>query len=197
MKVIWSFFGPLILLVSMAIMGELYVHGDSWAYALLITMTLPLLLVSVGLVFHFIYMLVRRKKLDLWEKILVPPFALLCLLHFLPIKICDYRVNSYNPYVRMVTYWPDMDAWRGGDAYVFRSDSLVECRITHLGYNGELKDTFRYVRRGDSLFFKNDTFLIKALEKDSFHIEADVLFGKRGKVGYVIFDKDKDSRSRW
>lgn len=186
LRVFLSFIGSLSLLVaSWAILvNYMDMEGTGWAGAILLSMAFPFFIISGCCVIHFIYALFRKRKMGLWEKILVPLFSLLFLLYSLPMTPSNYCVSSYNPKLRMVTYLPDVEAWRGGWTYAFRNDSVVECRVGFGGFNGELKDSFCYSRRGDSLFFMNDTFFI----------EGDHLLRgeRRLEAGYIDFDKDKD-----
>lgn len=82
-----------------------------------------------------------------------------------------------------------MDAWSGGEAFVFRSDSMVEYRLAFRNENGMVCEVFPYSRRNDTIFFKNDTIfrydtlLIKAGEMENPH-------SKSYKSVEILFDKD-------
>lgn len=177
-----DFFSILSLIVSIVILTSIFFDGNAdFGIVLLIVFTLPFFLIAIGKSIHFIYKLWKKKEMELWEKILVPLFLLMILVNQSPITPGNYRVSSCNPNVRMVTYLSDIEAWRGGESYVFRSDSTAEYRLSYVDMNGELKETFPYVRKGDSLFFRNDTFLIR---------EGKLVDKHNGSMGRVCFDKD-------
>lgn len=160
---------------------------------LLCVLAFPFLLCSIGKSIHFFYKLVTKKEVDLWEKILVPLFLVIFLANFSPVKPTNYQVSWCNPKVRMVAYVADMEAWRwrGGEAFVFRSDSMVEYRLAFRDENGSVREVFPYSRRKDTIFFRNDTIF-----------RNDTLFIKEGEMDNphnkdyrsleILFDKDSE-----
>lgn len=187
-NVVLEFLGILSLMVTILVLGNYFIE-DNLAIFMIVALTFPLLLYSIGKSIHFFYKLITKKKVALWEKILVPLFLTVFFAHFLPVRPTNYEVCRYNPKVRMVAYLPDLEAWRGGEAFVFRSDSMVEYRLAYRDENGSVRGVFPYSRRNDTIFFKNDTIfrhdtlLIKAGEMENPH-------NKAYKSLEVLFDKD-------
>lgn len=189
-NVVLEFLGILSLIVSILVLGDSFLEANMGVYLLLL-LTFPFLLYSMGKSIHFLYKVITKKEVDLWEKILVPLFLAVLLANFSPIRPSNYEVCWCNPKVRMVAYITDMDAWSGGEAFVFRSDSMVEYRLAFRNENGMVCEVFPYSRRNDTIFFKNDTIfrhdtlLIKAGEMENPH-------NKAYKSLEVLFDKDSE-----
>ena len=182
MKVFWNFLSSLSLLVTSIVLLFAYLDTRGFFSVIGVFFSFPFFLVSGCFTIQFVYALIKRRNLELWKRIMVPFFALLCVLHFLPITPYNYRVSPCNPQVRMVSFWMDTEAWRGSSTYVFRSDSMMEYRIALRERNGKLVNCSRYIRRGDSIFCGSDTF----------HIEGDNLCGRETSLGLILFDKDRD-----
>ena len=184
-NIVIDFISILSLMISCFSLTVIFMDEFSLGAALLFTLTIPFLLISVGKTIHFIYRIVRRKGLKLWEKILVPLFLLICLAYFSPLTPANYQVSQYNPHTRMLAYLPDMDGWRGSTAYVFRDDSTAELRTSYRGDNGSLIETHPYSRKGNTIFYQGDTFIVR----------NDTLFDPKNHIrGYIEYDKDEEKR---
>lgn len=187
-NVVLEFLSILSLIVSILALGSSFLEANMGVYLLLL-LTFPFLLYSMGKSIHFLYKVIAKKEVDLWEKILVPLFFVIFLANFSPVKPTNYKVSWCNPKVRMVAYVADMEAWRGGEAFVFRSDSMVEYRLAYRDENGSVREVFPYSRRKDTIFFRNDTIfrndtlLIKGGEMDNPR-------SKKYKSMEILFDKD-------
>lgn len=187
-NVVLEFLSILSLIVSILALGSSFLEANMGVYLLLL-LTFPFLLCSIGKSIHFLYKLVAKKEVDLWEKILVPLFFVIFLANFSPVKPTNYKVSWCNPKVRMVAYVADMEAWRGGEAFVFRSDSMVEYRLAYRDENGSVREVFPYSRRKDTIFFRNDTIFTN----DTLLIKGggmDNPRSKKYKSMEILFDKD-------
>lgn len=197
-----EFISILSLMISCCSLTIIFMDEFSLGTSLLLTLTIPFLLVSVGKTIHFIYRIVRRKELQLWEKILVPLFLLTCLANFSPLTPANYHVSQYNPHTRMLVYIPDIDGWRGGESYVFRDDSTAEYRLSHRGYNGELKKTLPYSRTKETIIMGKDTFFLRndtIFKRLLLPVELEDttycrLYDKM--IGTVEYDKDKEEQNK-
>lgn len=197
-----DFISILSLMISCFLLSIIFMDDFSLGTAFLLTLTFPFLFISVGKTIHFIYRIVRRKELQLWEKILVPLFLLICLANFSPLTPANYHVSQYNPHTRMLVYMPDIDGWRGGESYVFRDDSTAEYRLSHRGYNGELKETLPYSRTKETIIMGEDTFFLRndtifkrlllpvELEDTTYCRIYDKI------IGMVEYDKDKEEQNK-
>lgn len=193
-----DFISILSLMISCCSLTIIFMDEFSLGTSLLLTLTIPFLLVSVGKTIHLIYRIVRKKELQLWEKILVPLFLLTCLANFSPLTPTNYQVSRYNPHTRMLVYIPDIDGWRGGESYVFRDDSTAEYRLSHRGYNGELKKTLPYSRTKETIIMGKDTFFLRndtIFKRLLLPVELEDttycrLYDKM--IGTVEYDKDKE-----
>lgn len=187
-NVVIEFLSILSLIVTILVYGVAFVEDDLGIF-LLCMLTFPFLLWSIGKSIHFFYKLFAKKEVVLWEKILIPLFLVIFLANFSPVKPTNYQVCWCNPKVRMVAYVADLEAWRGGEAFVFRSDSMVEYRLAYRDSNGSVREVFPYSRRKDTIFFRNDTIfrndtlLIKGGEMDNPR-------SKKYKSMEILFDKD-------
>lgn len=187
-NVVIEFLIILSLVVAILVYG-LSLTEEHLGLFLLRAFTFPFLLCSIGKSIHFFYKLVTKKEVDLWEKILVPLFFVIFLANFSPVKPTNYKVSWCNPKVRMVAYVADMEAWRGGEAFVFRSDSMVEYRLAYRDENGSVREVFPYSRRKDTIFFRNDTIF----KNDTLLIKGggmDNPRSKKYKSMEILFDKD-------
>lgn len=187
-NVVLEFLSILSLIVSILALGSSFLEANMGVYLLLL-LTFPFLLYSMGKSIHFLYKVIAKKEVDLWEKILVPLFFVIFLANFSPVKPTNYKVCWCNPKVRMVAYVADMEAWRGGEAFVFRSDSMVEYRLAYRDENGSVREVFPYSRRKDTIFFRNDTIFTN----DTLLIKGggmDNPRSKKYKSMEILFDKD-------
>jgi len=201
-NIVMDFISILSLMISCFSLTIIFMNDLSFGMALLFTLTSPFLLISVGKTIHLIYRIVRKKELQLWEKILVPLFLLICLANFSPLTPANYHVSQYNPHTRMLVYIPDIDGWRGGESYVFRDDSTAEYRLSHRGYNGELKETLPYSRTKETIIMGEDTFFLRndtifkrlllpvELEDTTYCRIYDKI------IGMVEYDKDKEEQNK-
>lgn len=181
-----------ILSLIVSILGcGLSLFEENFAMFLIQLLIFPFSVVSLGKCVHLLLKLFYKEEIELWEKILVPLFGVIALANFLPIKPVNYQVSWCNPQVRMVAYQSDCEAWRGGEAFVFRSDSMVEYRLAYREENGAVIHSFPYSRRKDTIFFQNDTIF----KHDTLLINEDGMenpHSKSYKSFEIIFDKDSE-----